>query len=192
MFAIGLSLESYADTQATLQFRTIVPQSASVRKESLRSGVTADPETGIISGTLSSIFELDTNGDDDSYDFIITSSIESTAGVVSAYDQSGNILFANTEAMPTDGDVTQALSHTGANNNVIAYPVTITTDTPFTSSYQQGYKTYGDCYVIKVNGGSHGFITHQIESTPVSGTFSKTRDTSGSYRAVVTFTVAGI
>ena len=156
MFAIGLSLESYADTQATLQFRTIVPQSASVRKESLRSGVTADPETGIISGTLSSIFELDTNGDDDSYDFIITSSIESTAGVVSAYDQSGNILFANTEAMPTDGDVTQALSHTGA------------------------------------NGGSHGFITHQIESTPVSGTFSKTRDTSGSYRAVVTFTVAGI
>ena len=181
----------YADAQANLVFKTSVPKASKIIKLSSGSPVVANPENGTISGTLSSIFELDSNDTENTNEFVITSSVETSSGTISAYDYWGNIAFTNSEALPTASQVNEGLTHTGDNPNVIVYPVTITAS-PFTSTFQPGYKTYGYCYRINLNGETEGTVTHSINSTPISGTFHRTKDTSGVYKATITITSVGL
>ena len=150
-------------------------------------------ETGAI-GTLVTVFNLETNGTDENFDFVITSSITYDGGSESAYDSSGNILFVNTNAssMPDAAAVSQAKSRSGNNFNVISYPVTITQSSPFTSDYQANYKTYGNSYVIKVNGGTSGNVRHTVGPTPVSGTYSNVGDEKGTYQATITMSAVAL
>ena len=191
MIVSTIGTKVYADTQANLVFKTNVPKASKITKLTSSTPVNANPENGTISGTLSSVFELDSNDTEDTNEFVITSSVETSTGTVSAYDYWGNIAFTNSEALPTAVQVNEALTHTGENPNVIVYPVTITAS-PFTSTFQPGYKTYGYCYRINLNGETEGTITHSINSTPVSGTFHKTKDTSGLYKTTVTITSVGL
>ena len=185
LIVAGFSLEAYADTSANLVFKTSVPKASKIVKLSAGSPVTANPENGTITGTLSSVFELDSNDTENASEFVITSTVETSSGAVAAYDSEGNIAFTNSDALPTCSAVSNALSHSGDNPNVIVYPVTITTS-PFTSTFRAGYKTYGNCYVINLNGETEGTVTHSINSTPVTGTFHRTKDTTGVYRATIT------
>ncbi len=187
----GIGTSVYADTQANLVFKTNVPKATKIEKVSTSTPVYANPETGTISGTLSSIFELNSNDTENSNEFVITSSVETSTGTISAYDYWGNIAFTNSESLPTSVQVNEALTHTGDNPNVIVYPVTITAS-PFTSTFQPGYKTFGYCYRINLNGETEGTITHSVNPTPVSGTFHKTKDTSGLYKTTITITSVGL
>lgn len=75
-----------------------------------------------------------------------------------------------------------------SNKNVIAYPVTTVITNPMTVGFEQNYGIYGDCYVVKVNNGTEGTVTHTVGQNPISGTYNIGQDQAGTYQAVVTFT----
>ena len=182
-------VEAYADTQADLLFRTTVPKATSIKKTN-RSGssVTVNPMTGVITGELTAEFELDSNIIGENQVFVMTSSVQTQSGNISGYDSQGNLLFTNISNLPTSADIAEALSHSGNNCNVIVYPVTVVTTSPLTSQYQTDYETYGNCYVINVNGGESGTVSQNVSSSPLANTFHNTRDTAGTYQAVITIT----
>lgn len=179
---------TYADTQAEQSLETAVqPAVAITKSESSIENTTVSPANGVHTG-LSPIFNLQTNGNDDDYDFIITSKIETTGGAESAYTNSGAILFGHTLSLPTATDIANAKIGGNNNKNVMAYPVNMNVTYPFTAQYQRNYGVYGDCYVIKVNNGSEGTITHAVGTTPVAGSYGIGQDSAGSYKSTVTFT----
>jgi len=182
-------VEAYADTQADLMFRTTVPRATSIKKTNRSaSPVTVNPLTGVITGELTAEFELDSNIIGENQVFVMTSSVQTQSGNVSGYDSEGNLLFTNISNLPTSADISEALSHSGNNCNVIVYPVTVVTTSPLTSEYQTDYETYGNCYVINVNGGESGTVSQNVASSPIASTFHNTRDTAGTYQAVITIT----
>ena len=186
----GFSLQAYADTSADLVFKTYVPKATAIKK--LLGGsapITVNPDNGnLIGGELKAEFELDTNVTDENQTFVMTSSIQTQDGNVSGYDGSGNLLFTNINNLPSSSDVSEALSHSGNNCNVIVYPVTVTTTSPMTSEFQAGHSDYGNCYIINVNGLDTGKVTQSVNASPISNTYHQTRDTAGTYRAVITLT----
>ena len=188
--------KAYADAEGSMLLMVENPPTASITIDNARSTTTTaitSADTGMI-GTFETVFNLETNGTDSDFDFVITSSITYNGGSESAYDSLGNILFTNTNAyaLPDYAAVSQAKSRSGNNHNVVSYPVTITPDSPFTSSYEPNYGTYGNSYVIRVNGGTSGSITHTVEPAPVSGTYSKTGDASGTYQATITMSAVAL
>jgi hypothetical protein len=130
---------------------------------------------------------LQTNGTDDNYDFIITSSILSESGQVSAYTNNGSLMFGNLTVKPTDADIIDVKASGNNNKNVIAYPVSAFVTSPMTINFQKGYKEYGDCYVVNVNDKTEGTVRHVLGQTPVSGSYSF-QDQAGSYQSTVMFT----
>lgn len=191
--AIFCGTTSYADTQETLMLRTTVSPTVSIEKSA--SSIEQDSVnvmTGVHGG-LQSVFTLQTNGTDDDYDFIMTSSIPKAGGTDSGYgyDRTGNVtlLFSNLNDLPTDSDVTNAKICGNKNNNVIAYPVTVNVTSPGTAEYNSGHGTYGDCYVVRINGATSVItLTQLVGTTPATGTYKIGQDNAGTYKATVTFT----
>ena len=133
---------------------------------------------------------MQTNGTDSDYDLIITSTLTSASGTVSAYGTNGTsttLLFGNTSNPPTASDVTNAKSAGNYNCNVIAYPISLIVSSPVTAAYQQNYSTYGDCVVVKLNGSKSTSVMQMVGANPVSGTYVVGQDTAGTYKATVTF-----
>jgi len=182
------TVKAYGYAEAEQSVSTTVQPTVAVEKlsSSIETG-SVNPQTGVHTG-LSSIFSLQTNGDDDDYDFIITSKILSSGEEVSAYGNDGSILFGHTLATPTADAVSDAKAGGSNNKNVIAYPVTLSVVSPMTAEFEKDYGLYGDCYAVKVNGGTGGNVTHIVGQTPISGTYSVGQDQAGTYQAVVTFT----
>ena len=55
MISLLFGLETYADTEADLVFKTNVPKAVAIKKLGMGSPVYADPQTGNIQGTLRSV-----------------------------------------------------------------------------------------------------------------------------------------
>ena len=176
----------YAEAETSV-YTDVQPTVAISKKTSSIENTSANGMTGVHSG-LQSVFSIQTNGNDDSYDIIMTSSIPVDGGSVSAYGNGGCILFANTLPSPTTAAIEDAKTGGSNNKNVIAYPVTVSTTNPMTAEFQKNYGVYGDCYVVKVNNGTEGTVTHIVGQTPISGTYNIGQDPAGTYQAVVTFT----
>ena len=175
----------YTETEQSLQ-TTVQPAVSIIKSDASIENLSANPEQGTHSG-FRTIFNLETNGTDDDYDFLIESSILTSGGTVSAYGNNGCILFGHTLATPTLDAIDNAKAGGNNNANVIAYPVTIETTNPFTSAFDGG-NSKGACYVVKVNGGDKGTVTHTVSGTPISGTYNVGQDQAGTYQATVTFT----
>ena len=190
MLIAGFGTKAYADTQANLVFKTNVPRATSIKKMNRdASTITVNPSNGTLTGgDLAAVFELDSNVIDESQKFVMTATINTQSGIVPAYDSSGNLLFANTTNLPTESDVSEAMSHSGNNCNVIVYPVTVTTTSPIENEFNAGHATYGNCYVIDINSAETGTVTQTVTPTPIANTYNNTRDTAGTYRATITIT----
>jgi len=150
---------------------------------------TVEVTTGRTSGNLKSVFTLQTNGTDDDYDIVITSTLETDGGEVSAYGLSGGhptLLFGNMTNLPTGTDVTNAKTAGNFNRNVIAYPINLIVSSPVTATYQQNYSTYGDCIVVRLNGSKATSVMQSVGANPVAGTYVVGQDTAGTYKAIVT------
>lgn len=147
---------------------------------------TINPATGESSG-LVTLFDVQTNGTDENYDFIIKSSILTENGNISAYGSDGSLLFGHTLVVPTESAIKDAKLGGNNNINVIAYPVSAIATDPMTIDFRTDYGTYGDCYVLKVNNGTEGTVTHSVGQSPISGTYNIGQDQSGTYQSVVTF-----
>ena len=170
------------------------PPTVSVEKHaSSVESATVNVLNGVNQGVpLMSAFTLRTNGTDDDYDFIMTSSIQKDSGIVSGYAQIGGrtvLLFGNTENLPTDSDIADVRAAGNHNCNIIAYPLTISPPSPMTATYNSNYSTYGECVVVKLNGATSGTIIQTVNSSPMPNSYIVGQDTAGTYRSVVTFTV---
>ena len=186
---------SYADTEENLILRTTVSPTVSIEKSaaSIENG-SVNPQTGVHGG-LQSVFTLQTNGTDDDYDFVMTSSILKEGGATSGYgyDRGGNVtlLFSNVDYLPSDSDVADAKICGNNNKNIIAYPVTVTVTSPAEAIYNSGHGTYGDCYVIKLRSLSDtATVTQMVGTTPAQGAYKIGQDNAGTYKATVTFTAS--
>ena len=192
IIAMGFAPQANADTRARLRLLSSVLSSVSIQKEasSVESG-TLNVTNGVVDNEMRSVFTLQTNLPDEDCDYIMTSSINTDGGSVSGYGYSGGptLLFTNSNHLPSGTDVSNAKAGSGTNKNVIAYPITVTLGNGnMSASFQQDYSTYGDCFVILVNGETNGTITQTLNPNPVAGTFNTTHDTAGSYTSTVTFT----
>lgn len=175
----------YAEAEQALQ-TSVQPAVSIVKSDASIENLDANPERGTHSG-FRTIFNLETNGTDDDYDFLIESSILTSGSTVSAYGNNGCILFGHTLATPTLDAIENAKAGGNNNANVIAYPVTVSATSPLTTSFDGG-NSKGSCYVIKINGGTEGTVTHTVGGTPINGTYSVGQDQAGTYQATVTFT----
>lgn len=179
---------SYGYSEAEQSIQTTVQSSVAIEKTSasIETG-SVNAQTGVHTG-LQSVFSVKTNGTDDDYDFIISSKINSAEGEVSAYGNNGQILFAHTLVLPTNSAIEDAKVGGNNNKNVIAYPVSATVTNPMEIDFHTNYGVYGDCYAVKVNSVQDGTVTHTVNTTPVSGSYSIGQDQAGTYQSVVTFT----
>ncbi len=155
-----------------------------------------NPETGTHSG-LSASFNLQTNGTDDDYIFIVGAKITAYDNEeVSAYTKDGQgILFGRygqEEYLPSAEAIQDAMNGGSNNPNIIVYPINgMNITSPMTVQYdaaQESSEGTAGCYVVKVNGATEGTLNQSIGGTPVSGSYSVGQDMAGQYKAVVYFT----
>lgn len=187
MTATIVAGNSYGYSEAEQSIQTTVQPAVAIEKQlsSIETG-NVNPQTGVHTG-LRSVFSLKTNGNDASYDFILSSKIKTEFGEVSAYGNNGQLLFGHTLVMPEQSSIDDAKIGGNNNRNVIAYPVNVTANQPMTVDYHNNYGVYGDCYVVRVNTSQDGIVTHSVEQTPVSGSYNIGQDQAGTYQAVVYF-----
>lgn len=182
-----------AEFQHTIQ--TVIPSAVDVSLINTSTAFgTIDPETGISSAPYAT-FQIQTNGDDNKYDYILTAKVNtSDNGNLNAYSQNGSIVYlllGNITNLPTSAAINDIKTNSPSpanNKNVIAYPITNTL-TNLTSATLTNNAAYGGlCYVIKTGSNQKGTIKQTIGITPMSNTYSSIIDTSGTYQAVLTLT----
>lgn len=180
-----------AEFQHTIQ--TIVPSAVDVSSinTSAASG-TINPETGVSSAPYAT-FQIQTNGDDDKYEYILTAKVNtSDSAQVNAYSQNGSaayLLLGNITNLPTSSAINDIKTNSPTltnNKNVIAYPITNTL-TNLSSATLTNNTAYGGlCYVIKTGSSQKGTIKQAIGTAPMSNTYSAIIDTAGTYQAILT------
>ena len=155
-----------------------------------------DPKTGTHSG-LNASFNLQTNGTDDDYTFIVGAKITAYGNEeVSAYTNDGQAIlfgrFGEEEYLPS-AEAIQDAKNGGSNNpNIIVYPISsINITSPMTVQYDAAQETKENsvgCYVVKINGATEGTLRQSIGGSPISNSYSVGQDMAGQYKAVVYFT----
>ena len=177
----------YAEVEQTVKMS--VQPAVSIQKTVSTEIGTINARTGTHGG-LNASFLVQTNGNDDDYDFIIGSKIiTSDDAEVSAYTNNGELIFGNVTSLPTISAVND-IKQGGKNNmNVIAYPVDMSVTNSMSVAYQSNKATDEGtgCYVVLVNDNSEGTVTQVIGTTPVTDSFSFA-DEAGVYKATVYFT----
>ena len=138
---------------------------------------------------LSTVFTLQTNGGDDHFDYIITSSIITEEGQVSAYGNDGRLLFAHMTVPPTASAVSNAKSGSGMSKNVFAYPTIASATGGIQTEFKTNYKDYGNCYAIFVQKAKAADITHTVQGTPSANTYEVGIDEAGNYKSTIMFTI---
>ena len=167
----------------------IVPSSAVVKTmTSSKNNSGINPQNGYQSG-LEAIFNIKTNGDDNTYDFILSSSLETLGGIKNAYVLNNDNLYlmlGNKEHLPDTTAAADIESGTpDANPNIIAYPVI--NNSPFDIkpiNYNGGL-----CCQILSGGEQDMNIIQTIGNTPLRNTYSVSEDNAGVYEAAVTLNI---
>ncbi len=167
----------------------IVPSAAIVDTiPSALNNSSINPQSGVHTG-LQAVFNVKTNGNDDTYDFVLSSSILTDAGEKNGYflkDSELYIILANKERLPDLGSLADISSGMPGNNkNMIAYPVLKNAE------YQTSYQEYNGVLCCKfLSEGRQNFnFSQNIGSTPLSGTYSLEDDGAGVYEAVITLNI---
>ena len=167
----------------------IVPCAASVNTiTSSGNNSSINPETGVHNG-LEAIFNVKTNGDDSTYDFVLSGSVNTTSGETNGYFLKNGDLYlilANKEYLPDMAALSDITSGSAQNNkNMIAYPVLKNPE--FDTSYQK-YNGILSC-IFKSRGKQNFNISQSIGNTPLAGTYSISDDSSGMYEAAITLNI---
>ena len=166
---------------------TIVPSAAVVKTiPSSKNNSVINPENGSQTG-LEAIFNIKTNGDDNTYDFILSSSIETTGGVKNAYVLNNNnlyIMLGNKEHLPDSAAVADIASGAPSKNpDIIAYPV-------INGSDLQTINYKGELCCRVLSGGEQEInVSQSVSSSPLGNTYSIDEDTAGVYEAVITLNI---
>ena len=180
------TVQTYGYAEVEQSVTTDVQPSVAISKLASQEAGTIDPTTGASSG-LNASFKLQTNGNDENYDFVVSAKINTIDGEVSAYGQNGCLLFGNTIALPTSSAIENAKMGNKKNPNVIAYPLNMSITSPMSVEFGNS-PIYGDSWIVKVNSGTEGTLTQSIGQAPVNNTYSIGEDEAGTYSATVMFT----
>ena len=174
--------KAFCEATAVQQVRTVVQPTVAVEKTSEPESGSINPSLAGESTILTSSFKLQAN--DEKTFFVVYSRIQVEGGqTVSAFDLSGNLMFANTSILPTTADANNARASVAGNANIIVYPFELSgenIDTSFTKSDE-----YKECYKVTLEDPlTTGNLTQTVGGTPITNTFS-TRDKAGTYQATV-------
>ena len=164
------TVQTYGYAEVEQSVTTDVQPSVAISKLASQEAGTIDPTTGASSG-LNASFKLQTNGNDENYDFVVSAKINTIDGEVSAYGQNGYLLFGNTIALPTSSAIENAKMGNKKNPNVIAYPLNMSITSPMSVEFGNS-PIYGDSWIVKVNSGTEGTLTQSIGQAPVNNTYS--------------------
>ncbi len=168
---------------------TIVPSAAIVKTvPSSKNNSIINPENGFQSG-LEAIFNVKTNGDDNTYDFILSGKLDTLGGPKNAYVMNNDKLYlmlGNKDHLPDTNAVSDISSGTPVKNpNIIAYPIINTSLYEIKSS---NYKGELCCRVL--SGGNQDMnISQVISNAPMNNTYSIEEDMAGVYEAVITLNI---
>lgn len=167
----------------------IIPSAAIVNNvPTAANNSTINPQTGFHNG-LQAIFNIKTNGDDNTYDFVISSTINTEAGEKNGYffkDGELYLILANRERLPDMASLADISSGSPqSNKNMIAYPVIKNAE------FQTSYQNYNGNLCCKfLSEGKQNFnISQHIGNTPLAGTYSLEDDGAGVYEAVITLNI---
>ena len=179
--------EAFSQASTVQTLATSVQTAVAVEKLTSPSPGTINPENGEISGSLTSSFKLKSN-DENSYEFVMYSSIQTSDKTVSAFDVNGNLLFANTRFLPLSSAVENARNNVAGNANVIGYPFKVTLDDNMTINFTTD-QDYNECYKINFKtGAATGNMVQTVTGSPTLNTYGGYEDLSGTYRATVYIT----
>lgn len=193
IFSASSKAFGLAEFQHTIQ--TVVPSAVGISSiNTSASSGTIDPSNGVSSAPYAT-FQIQTNGDDDKYDYILTAKVNSSdSGNLNAYSQNGSsvyLLLGNITNLPTSSAINDIKTNSPTltnNKNVIAYTVTNTL-TNLSSITLTNNAAYGGlCYVIKTGSSQNGTIKQAISTAPMNNTYSVITDTAGTYQAILTLT----
>lgn len=167
----------------------VVPSAAIVNTvPSALNNSSINPQSGVHTG-LQAVFNVKTNGDDNTYDFVLSSSILTDTGEKNGYflkDGDLYLILANKERLPDLGSLADISSgQPQSNKNMIAYPVLRNAE------FQTEYMAYNGILCCKfLSEGRQDFnFSQHIGSTPLSGTYSLEDDGAGVYEAVITLNI---
>jgi len=189
--AFGGFGQAFGDVEVEQDVDIDIPPTVTITKspESTENGNINVSNGNITDASIKSVFTLQTNGDDDDYEFVISSSIQIDGERVSAYTSRGDIMFGNTTVLPTKEAADNARSRLTNTANVITYPVSVLTEGSMESEFHYKNAIYGDYYKIIVNGDQEQRkVTHRITSSPVNESYAVGEDEAGIYQTVITFT----
>lgn len=168
---------------------TVIPSAAIVKTvPSSKNNSVINPENGFQSG-LEAVFNIKTNGDDNTYDFILSGSIDTLGGMKNAYVMNNDKLYlmlGNKDRLPESNAVFDIMSGSPSKNpNIIAYPVINT------SSYDIKPLNYrGELCCRILSGGVQDMnVSQTISNTPLGNTYSIGEDLAGVYEAVITLNI---
>ncbi len=157
---------------------------------------TIDAATGN-SSSPSASFQLQTNGDDTKYTYVVQAKLLTTGGVqTNAYAQvssQGYIMLGNNTpayypTLTAVSNITGGTPSAASNPNVIAYPVTNTLNNLSSATLTNNALYGGLCYIVKTGTNRNGSLVQTLGAAPLSNTYSIGDDRAGVYQAVVTFT----
>ena len=168
---------------------TIFPPAAIVKAiPSSKNNSVINPGNGFQSG-LEAIFNIKTNGDDNTYDFILSGSIDTLEGVRNAYVMNNEKLYlmlANKDRLPKANAVFDIMSGSPSKNpNIIAYPVINTSSSDIKPL---NYKGELCCRILSGNIQDMN-ISQIISNIPLLNTYSIGEDSAGVYEAVITLNI---
>lgn len=197
IFLFSVSLKASAVATFVQTIRTNVPSAVNVTSlNPSQAQGTINAQTGN-SSSPSVSFQLQTNGADDDYKYVLQSTLLTTGGVnVNAYAKIGTqgyLMLGNNNPTlyPTAAGVSNITAGTptaSLNPNVIAYPVTNLL-TNLASATLSTSATYGGLYYsIKTGTSQNGTIQQTLGVAPLANTYSIQNDRAGTYQAVLTFT----
>lgn len=195
VFGFAPLLPSWGASTLSQTMITTCPPAVNVTaiNPSLASG-TIDPNTGNNTG-LQGQFQLQTNGADSNYNYVLQATVATTGGVnTNALFVSGSTPYIimgnnNLALMPTVAAIANIKSSPtqGGNPNSIAYPTNVGV-TNLQSATLTNNATYGGYYYKILTGASqNGTAAQSVSSAPLANTYYVGEDRPGTYQAVLTF-----
>lgn len=174
--------KAFCEATAVQASYTLVRSTVAVENSPILVGGDINPSLEGDATVLSSSFDLKAN--DEKTFFVVYSRIQIDGDqTVSAFDENGNLLFANTSRLPQTSDVASAKAGLAGNANVIVYPFNLkgeNIEVLYTDS-----ETYKECYKVTLqNPLETGVLNQTVGGAPIPNTFS-TRDEKGTYSATV-------
>lgn len=197
IFLFSVSLKASAIATFVQTIATTVPPAVNVTSlNPSQAQGTINAQTGN-SSSPSVSFQIQTNGTDANYTYVVQSTLLTTGGVnVNAYSQigaQGYLMLGNNNPTlyPTAVGVTNITAGTPApalNPNVIAYPITNSLNNLSSATLSTNVLYGGLYYLIKTGTSQNGTITQTLGAAPLGNTYSIQNDRAGTYQAVLTFT----